>query len=576
MILAREYAGEAVPGREGPRIGLALSGGGFRASIFHLGVIRRLEELGIMRDVSVISAVSGGSIVAAYYVCEMERHLRETEPARRSDTDTRVRIFERIARDFLAALDQNLRSRALVYTPFYHPWLFLKSLLSAPFRAGSRAVLIQSEYDKWFYGNNTLDQLPSLTPDRAAAAHPSAVFGPKLILNTTSLLSGERVAFWRAPVAGIKQMSRVNRNILRLSRVVGASSAVPGLFPPTIIQGDMLVDGGVCDNQGIEALMQEDPPCDVLLVSDASGQMEPVDTMSSAELAVMLRVNSILQFQVRSKLIDVLVGWRQIDPGARNFAFIHLYLNLKDRAQVAYRAPSEYIPGIAQIRTDLDQFSFVEREALMYHGYTLIDAQVRQYCRPALDPYLASDAPFRVPPLFRDETQAMAATRKEMLRDLGAGRQNVFLARSARKHPLRIWPVLGAGAAAGIGMLAAALYSAPELIQLGQQWIGRNLAGLIPAPILQVADRVLNYVGMPNLSRLVEVLSGILSVAAALALALYLVSFPVYELVRRIALARDASRYKSITGAAPSTEWPAAPEPPEADERSLGQAAGRL
>ena len=44
------------------RIGLALSGGGFRASIFHLGVIRRLEELGIMKYVYTTSAVSGGSI----------------------------------------------------------------------------------------------------------------------------------------------------------------------------------------------------------------------------------------------------------------------------------------------------------------------------------------------------------------------------------------------------------------------------------------------------------------------------------------------------------------------------------
>jgi NTE family protein len=52
----------------GLRIGLGLSGGGFRASIFHLGVILRLEELGIMPRVNVISSVSGGSIVAAYYV----------------------------------------------------------------------------------------------------------------------------------------------------------------------------------------------------------------------------------------------------------------------------------------------------------------------------------------------------------------------------------------------------------------------------------------------------------------------------------------------------------------------------
>ena len=74
------------------KIGLALSGGGFRASIFHLGVIRRLEELGIMPFVSVISSVSGGSIIAAYYVIEMEKRLRlrRTRPLASGDPPPRV------------------------------------------------------------------------------------------------------------------------------------------------------------------------------------------------------------------------------------------------------------------------------------------------------------------------------------------------------------------------------------------------------------------------------------------------------------------------------------------------------
>ena len=113
------------------RIGLALSGGGFRASIFHLGVIRRLEELGIMKYVHVISAVSGGSIIAAYYVIEMEKHLRRRraelgENPERLD-EVRLQIFEEIADCFFQALDHNLRSRALVFSPFYHPILWVKS-----------------------------------------------------------------------------------------------------------------------------------------------------------------------------------------------------------------------------------------------------------------------------------------------------------------------------------------------------------------------------------------------------------------------------------------------------------------
>ena len=50
------------------RIALALSGGGFRASIFHLGMLRRLAELGWLPEVDVISTVSGGSIVGAFAV----------------------------------------------------------------------------------------------------------------------------------------------------------------------------------------------------------------------------------------------------------------------------------------------------------------------------------------------------------------------------------------------------------------------------------------------------------------------------------------------------------------------------
>jgi hypothetical protein len=121
------------------RISLALSGGGFRAAIFHLGVIRRLEERGIMKDVDVISAVSGGSIIAAYYVCEMEKRLRQLEPSSWSDTPTRVAIFEAIAKDFMKGVDHNLRTRALIFTPFFHPILFVKTLIRKIYRAGARA-----------------------------------------------------------------------------------------------------------------------------------------------------------------------------------------------------------------------------------------------------------------------------------------------------------------------------------------------------------------------------------------------------------------------------------------------------
>ena len=46
------------------KIGLALSGGGFRATLFHLGAVRRLNELGILHELDSVSSVSGGSFLA--------------------------------------------------------------------------------------------------------------------------------------------------------------------------------------------------------------------------------------------------------------------------------------------------------------------------------------------------------------------------------------------------------------------------------------------------------------------------------------------------------------------------------
>ena len=50
-----------------PRIGVAISGGGFRATAFGLGCLRALHDTGLLPGVSVISGISGGSLLAALY-----------------------------------------------------------------------------------------------------------------------------------------------------------------------------------------------------------------------------------------------------------------------------------------------------------------------------------------------------------------------------------------------------------------------------------------------------------------------------------------------------------------------------
>ncbi|HSW52422.1 MAG TPA: patatin-like phospholipase family protein, partial [Sulfuricaulis sp.] len=410
-----------------PRIGLALSGGGFRASIFHLGAILRLEELGLMEKVAVISTVSGGSIVGVFYAIEMERCLQSKDPP------GRIEAWRTISQRFLEAVDYNLRSRALLFTPVYHPLIFLKSTLLAAFRRGARSVLIQKEYDKWFFHDNTLDELPTVRTDEKARP----VSGPKLVINTTSLISGERKAFERDANSNLAEMRTSNKNVLKLSQVVGASAGVPVLFPPTPIAGDLLVDGGVADNQGIEGLAMAE--CTHMIISDACGQLELKHDPSTTETSVLFRVNSVLQHQIRNKLMRYLSEAKRrvlqpapgegkpdhpIETGKFQFAFFHLYTNLKDDSTVTHRLPTRYIQPVARIRTDLDQFSHVERETLMYHGYTLADALIRRWCGEI---YPKKPPPLRTAPLFaKSQASECGARAKDQLKKhLEAGAHGV-------------------------------------------------------------------------------------------------------------------------------------------------------
>src|SRR6516165_6689346 len=57
-----------------PKLGLALSGGGFRATLFHLGVVRFLRDAGALPDVTDVASVSGGSILAAHLVLNWDQY----------------------------------------------------------------------------------------------------------------------------------------------------------------------------------------------------------------------------------------------------------------------------------------------------------------------------------------------------------------------------------------------------------------------------------------------------------------------------------------------------------------------
>lgn len=99
------------------RLGLALSGGGFRASLFHLGVLRRLSELGLLQHVTHISTVSGGSIVAAQYYLHFKRVFEEKQGV--LETADYTAIVHRVEEEFLEGVGADIRNRLLA-NPLAH------------------------------------------------------------------------------------------------------------------------------------------------------------------------------------------------------------------------------------------------------------------------------------------------------------------------------------------------------------------------------------------------------------------------------------------------------------------------
>ncbi len=99
------------------KLGLALSGGGFRASLYHLGLIRFLRDAGILPQVTHITSVSGGSVIAAHLVLNWDRYNGSPEE------------FDAVASEFLSYVDLDIRNRIVRRFPLNIPLRFPRRLL---------------------------------------------------------------------------------------------------------------------------------------------------------------------------------------------------------------------------------------------------------------------------------------------------------------------------------------------------------------------------------------------------------------------------------------------------------------
>jgi predicted acylesterase/phospholipase RssA/tetratricopeptide (TPR) repeat protein len=413
------HAGEALRAITLGKVGLALSGGGFRASLFHIGVLAHLAEADLLRHVEVLSCVSGGSIVGAHYYLEVRKLLNET-PDGEITREHYVQIVKRIEKEFLEAVQKNLRTRLFASIVANVRTLFDSSY--------TRTAFLGHLFERHIYsrvkddGSRNLDEL-IIKPADSERFNPKldnwrrAAKGPVLLLNATTLNTGHNwqfaVSWMGEPPLGAS--SPVDRNdVLRrlyyweappghrkvpLGRAVAASACVPALFDP-IEMKDLfprqivrLVDGGVHDNQGIVGLLEQD--CTMMIVSDASGQTNLIERPSGEVTSVPLRANDILMGRVREAEFRELELLRR-SSAIRGLMFLHLKKDLDvmqldwvksqdpwtppDESRVpntSYGIPKTVQRLLAGVRTDLDSFTDKEAYALMLSGYEMASAELR-------------------------------------------------------------------------------------------------------------------------------------------------------------------------------------------------------
>jgi predicted acylesterase/phospholipase RssA len=224
------------------KLGLALSGGGFRASLYHLGLLRFLRDAGILSQVTHITSVSGGSIMAAHLALNWDRYNGKAED------------FDAAASELLAFVRLDVRNRIVRRFPLAIALRGPRWLLGRPNRQLTRTGLLEYHYEKYLYGDKSLFELPER---------------PQLHILATNLSEGCLCSFNRDGLlmvrrqpGGTFRLDRIHAGLATVAMAVTASSAFPGFFPPVELTGadvgaggefgrQAYTDGGVFDNLGV-------------------------------------------------------------------------------------------------------------------------------------------------------------------------------------------------------------------------------------------------------------------------------------------------------------------------------------
>ncbi len=346
-------AAEKYPARFGKfDIALCLSGGGYRAAIYHLGALRRLNELGILSKVDTISAVSGGSIIAAHLVEHLAPWPERGTVAKDFEEKVAAPFRKFVSKDIrtkpaLAHLIPFQNAQAKLLTKAYSQGISTKRLVDLPVRPN----LVFCATDVTFgipwcatrdiIGNSIAYFLPSNAWTVARAVAASSAFPPVFRPISAKLRRQDQVLIWRGFPTTAYPVHRELQNL-------------------------QLTDGGNFDNLGILPVYNRHR---LTLISVGELQ-DPMPFASSGLLRGLETVGRHAGITSKSAgffrdlwLAEHLSGavWRIEHPS-------------EIEADTASGFSSLMSLRIANIRTDMNGFTEAEIAILENHGYMSVEA----------------------------------------------------------------------------------------------------------------------------------------------------------------------------------------------------------
>jgi NTE family protein len=352
-----------------PGTALCLSGGGYRAMLFHTGALWRLNELGLLAGLNLISCVSGGSIAAGVLA-------------------TRWRDLEfdgsGVSCNFLTLVVAPIRALA-------SRTLDIPAVLKGLFLPGSVADYVASAYRRHLFGRKSLQDLPD---------------NPRFVFNATSLQSG---VLWRFSKSymGDYRVGRVFNPTVELSAAVAASSAFPPVLSPALLKLDpkafstgsgerqprpvlsraVLTDGGVYDNLGLETAWKR---YKTILVSDGGEGPTFKPEPRINWIAQSIRVRTLMSDQIGSLRKRQVIGSFKLK--LREGAYWGICSDIRNYGLADTLAcPLPDTLEIARTPTRLAKLELDHQEKIIDWGYAVCDAALRAHVLPS------AQAPSRSP-----------------------------------------------------------------------------------------------------------------------------------------------------------------------------------